>query len=189
MNEEYEYFAYTLISCEMGSEGNSGWGGFTICKGKTVDEVIEDYIKQRGKTSREIIIDEVIDTECPNDMPNVFHVHDYFDTYFIKLQTDVYGWSKPIEINFPYSKHTNETPKTDTKENDKTRPIMLIDTEEYHKQILDYITSDKINKAFNSTVFATEPKCKQAMIHGMCIAAMLTSKCSFILGEIKHNKG
>lgn len=58
--------------------------------------------------------------------------------------------------------------------------LVLIDSKEYHKRIMDCITSEELDKFINCTVFADKPECRQAMIHGMCIASMLTSDCSRI---------
>lgn len=52
----------------------------------------------------------------------------------------------------------------------------FIDIREFQTKILEFISSDEIDKFFNCTTFANIPECKQAMIYGMCIAAMLTSR-------------
>ena len=54
---------------------------------------------------------------------------------------------------------------------------MFIDIDEFQKRILDCITSKEVDKYFDCTVFAEKPECKQAMIHGMLIASMMTSQC------------
>jgi hypothetical protein len=57
--------------------------------------------------------------------------------------------------------------------------ILVYSSELQHK-ILDCITSDEIDKFFNATIFASSSEsqaCKQAMIHGMVIAGMMTSRC------------
>lgn len=58
---------------------------------------------------------------------------------------------------------------------------VLIDSEELHQKILDVITTEKeIDKIFNNTIFAGKENSdsyKMAMIHGMCIASMMTSYC------------
>lgn len=63
-----------------------------------------------------------------------------------------------------------------TEEKDKC--LILIDTQEYQQRVLDCIISDEINKLFNATVFKDSDKtqeCKQAMIHGIVMASMMTS--------------
>lgn len=52
----------------------------------------------------------------------------------------------------------------------------FIDIKEFQTKILEFIASDEIDKFFNCTTFANIPECKQAMIYGMCIASMLTSR-------------
>lgn len=104
ITKSYTYLAYSLVSCEMGSEGYSGWGGYTICEGNNIEEVIEDY-KYKNNLSH-LRFDKKIynkDTNC-NTM-NEFVIRDYFPIYFTKLKTDVYGSSKPLIIDFPYDRH------------------------------------------------------------------------------------
>ena len=61
---------------------------------------------------------------------------------------------------------------------------LLVDTSEYQKRVLDCIGSEEIDKFFGSTVFAgllESNMCKQAMIHGMIIASMMTSQCNHVV--------
>lgn len=58
---------------------------------------------------------------------------------------------------------------------------ILIDSSEFQKRVMKCITTEEIDKFFKCTDFADVPKCRQAMIHGMCIAAMLTSDCDPII--------
>ena len=55
---------------------------------------------------------------------------------------------------------------------------ILVDVNEIQAKIIDCITSDEINTFYNYTTFADKPECKQAMIHGMCIASLLISQCN-----------
>lgn len=59
--------------------------------------------------------------------------------------------------------------------------MTVINASEYQQRILDCITSNELDKYFNCTVFSDKPECRQAMIHGMCIASMLISDCSTII--------
>ena len=61
--------------------------------------------------------------------------------------------------------------------------LILIENQEFQTKILDFIASEELDKFFNCTIFADKPECKQAMIHGMCLAAMLTSKCNYLVVE------
>lgn len=56
----------------------------------------------------------------------------------------------------------------------------LIDATEFQKLIMDYIYSDEMDKMIDSTIFEDDPKCRAAMVHGMCIASMLTSRCEHV---------
>lgn len=59
----------------------------------------------------------------------------------------------------------------------------LIDTEEFQQLILDYINTDKVDKWFTTTVFSEKDNAdelRSAMIHGMLVAAMLTTRCRHI---------
>lgn len=61
--------------------------------------------------------------------------------------------------------------------------LMLIDSTEFQSKILDYITSKELDEMLAVTIFADKPECKQAMIHGMIIASMLTSKCEYFVAK------
>lgn len=54
----------------------------------------------------------------------------------------------------------------------------FVSIKEFQNRVLDCINSEELDKFFNSTVFADKPECRQAMIHGMCIASMLINDCS-----------
>lgn len=57
---------------------------------------------------------------------------------------------------------------------------MFIDPTEFNQKVLDYISSDELDKMVDSTVFKDKPECKNAIIHGMIIASMLTCRCKSI---------
>ena len=68
---------------------------------------------------------------------------------------------------------------------------ILIDVQEYQKRILDVMTSEEIDKYFNCTVFnEKEDKVgyKSAMIHGMCIASLLTTDCDLVIAEERYGE-
>lgn len=63
---------------------------------------------------------------------------------------------------------------------------VMIDTTEYQQRVLECIGSEKVDKLFGSTMFVNLPEssmCKQAMIHGMAIASMMTSQCNQVIVE------
>ena len=70
---------------------------------------------------------------------------------------------------------------------------VLIDSQEFQRRILDLITTEDLDKFFNCTVYAEKENSnsyKAAMIHGMCIASMMTSDCNqvFVREEINTSK-
>lgn len=65
---------------------------------------------------------------------------------------------------------------------------VLIEAEEFQTMILKYIESEEFNKHFAHTKFcelACSNECKQAMMHGMAIASLMTSRCHKLV--IKEN--
>lgn len=67
--------------------------------------------------------------------------------------------------------------------------IVMIDTQEFQKRILDLITTEEIDKYFNCTIFAEKKdrqSYKAAMIHGMCIASMMVSDCNCKIIELSQ---
>lgn len=63
---------------------------------------------------------------------------------------------------------------------------ILIDSQKFQKKIMDYITSQEVDKLFDATMFASNPEsqaCRQAMIHGMVTAGMMTCLCDPIFLE------
>ena len=60
---------------------------------------------------------------------------------------------------------------------------ILIDQKEFQQKVLDFIGSDEMNKMIDNTVFKDNPECKNAIVHGMCIASMLTSTCESIYAK------
>ncbi len=63
---------------------------------------------------------------------------------------------------------------------------VMIDATEYQQRVLECIGSEKVDKFFGLTMFVNLPEssmCKQAMIHGMTIASMMTSQCNQVIVE------
>lgn len=54
---------------------------------------------------------------------------------------------------------------------------ILVDVNELQRKVLDYIHSDKLDKMISNTIFSDNLEYKNAIIHGMIIASILTSKC------------
>lgn len=57
---------------------------------------------------------------------------------------------------------------------------VYINLEDFQKFILDYVQSDEINKAFESTIFFNDPAkselCFQAMQHGLIWGSLLANQ-------------
>ena len=66
----------------------------------------------------------------------------------------------------------------------KSKCAVVMSTQEFQEKILDFIASEEFDKHFNSTTFADKPECRQAMMHGMCIASMLVTKCDQLVVEM-----
>lgn len=64
---------------------------------------------------------------------------------------------------------------------------IVVDVREFQQKVLDYINSGELDKMISNTVFANNPECKSAIIHGMAIASMITSECELI--GIKDDDG
>lgn len=62
---------------------------------------------------------------------------------------------------------------------------VLVDVNEFQQKVLDYISSDELDKMISSTVFDGKSDCRAAIVHGMSIASMLTLYCEPIC--IKEN--
>lgn len=61
--------------------------------------------------------------------------------------------------------------------------MILFDSSELQRKVIDCVTSDGIDKFFAATYFKDNPEskaCRQAMIHGMVIASMMTCQCDTI---------
>ena len=61
--------------------------------------------------------------------------------------------------------------------------VRLINATEFQEKILDYISSDELNKMVNNTIFSDDQKCRSAIIHGMITASMMISKCNTVYIE------
>ena len=62
---------------------------------------------------------------------------------------------------------------------------IVVDIKDFQEKVLDYISSDKIDKFLDNTIYADNKECRSAMIYGMSIASMLTSLCELMY--VKNN--
>ena len=65
---------------------------------------------------------------------------------------------------------------------------LLIDQEDFQRKVLEYMGSEEMNKMIDSTVFKDKPECINAVIHGMAIASMITSRCDLFRILIKEDE-
>ena len=55
---------------------------------------------------------------------------------------------------------------------------LVINTVDATQKILDFISSDELDKQFKCTTFSDDVRYKNAMIHGLCLAGMVISTCA-----------
>lgn len=92
------YLVYLVTSCEMGSEGWSGWDYYAVAHGSTEEEIYNDWIEQ-CKIIYGVDLSE--DLKCVNGK--------WFCHYELaknELPSSVYGDAQPIYIEESYKKHT-----------------------------------------------------------------------------------
>lgn len=65
---------------------------------------------------------------------------------------------------------------------------LLIDQEDFQRKVLEYMGSEEMNKMIDNTVFKDKPECINAVIHGMAIASMITSRCDLFRILIKEDE-
>ena len=102
-------FGYTLIPCEMGSDGYSRWTDYGVYEGETKIDVVKDFLSKHGqvpiKKSHYEIVRRIYDAEKDSE----FMYNDYFTSYFLTLpESYVYGHVNKIKINYPVLLHEGE---------------------------------------------------------------------------------
>lgn len=55
--------------------------------------------------------------------------------------------------------------------------MVLIDTEEYQKLILNLMHSEEINKMIDATIYKDDERAKDAIRYGMAMASLYTCRC------------
>lgn len=74
---------------------------------------------------------------------------------------------------------------------EKYKDRILIDMGEFQSKILEHVCSNEFNKQFESTQFSTYEDAKgyrQAMMHGMVMASIMTSQCEYLCVREKVEK-
>ena len=91
------WLVYLLESCEMGSEGWSGWMYYSVAFGDTDEDIYNNWIDNVNKIYG---VDLSKDLKCKDG---------YWSCYYplckCELPTSVYGASQPINIEKCYRKH------------------------------------------------------------------------------------
>lgn len=75
---------------------------------------------------------------------------------------------------------------------EKYKDTILIDMGEFQSKILEHVCSEEFNKQFDSTQFSTYEDAKgyrQAMMHGMVMASLMTSQCEYLCVREKLDEG
>lgn len=75
---------------------------------------------------------------------------------------------------------------------EKYKDRILIDMGEFQSKILEHVCSNEFNKQFGSTQFSTYEDAKgyrQAMMHGMIMASIMTSQCEYLCVREKLDEG
>lgn len=92
------------------------------------------------------------------------------------------GYTDPERESYCRDIRRSQTPNDDVQNGDKYNYKVLIDNQEFQSKVLDFIDSTEFDTLFRSSMFNTyneheNKKNKGAIIHGMMLASMLTSKC------------
>lgn len=93
------YLVYLVSSCEMGSEGWSGWDYYAIAHGDTDEEIYNDWVEQ-CKNIYGVDLSE--DLKCTNGKWSC-----YYELVKAELPRTVYGVSEPLLIKECYKRHTD----------------------------------------------------------------------------------
>lgn len=91
------WLVYLLSSCEMGSEGFSGWQYYSIAFGDTDEEIYSNWVE-----NVKIIygVDLSDDLKCVNGCWSC-----HYPICKNELPTSIYGESQPIFVEAQYRKH------------------------------------------------------------------------------------
>lgn len=92
------WLVYLVSSCEMGSEGWSGWAYYAVAQGDTDEEIYNNWLENVKKIYD---VDLSKDLKCHNG---------YWSCYYPlaknELPTSVYGDSQPLFVEAQYRKHS-----------------------------------------------------------------------------------
>lgn len=93
------WLVYLISSCELGSEGWSGWQYHCIAHGNTDAEIYNDWLRNVKKIYD---VDLSEDLRCENG-----RWYCYYPLAKVNLPTSVYGHSKEIKLDACFDKHND----------------------------------------------------------------------------------
>ena len=91
----------------------------------------------------------------------------------------------PNKVQVDWTKVDKTKLGTTSKKEESYR--LLIDVKEFQQKVLDYMCSNEIDTMIEHTDFKDKPECKNAIIHGMAVASLLTSTCESFYVKDKSN--
>lgn len=97
--EQKPYLVYLLNTCEMGTEGWSGWSYYAVAHGSSDEEIYKDWVEQ-CKVIYGVDFSE--DLKYSNGKWRC-----YYELVKNELPQSVYGHSKQLGIQECYSEHLN----------------------------------------------------------------------------------
>lgn len=92
------WLVYLVSTCEMGSEGWSGWMYHSVAFGNTDEEIYNNWIEN---------VKKIYDVDLSKDLR--CHNGKWFCYYELaknELPTSVYGHSEPLYVGKNYREHT-----------------------------------------------------------------------------------
>ena len=107
------WLVYLVSSCEMGSEGWSGWMYHCVAFGDTDEEIYNSWLDNVKKIynvdlSKDLKHNIGSSTYIENGVEKTYD-YDYWSCYYPiyknELKTSVYGYSEPLIVESCYSKH------------------------------------------------------------------------------------
>lgn len=91
------YLVYLITSCEMGSEGWSGWMYYSVAYGFTEEEIYNDWVKNVKLIYG---VDLSGDLKCNNGVWSC-----YYPLAKNILPTEVYGNALPLKVEENFERH------------------------------------------------------------------------------------
>lgn len=97
MNKKKSWLVYLVASCEMGSEGWSGWMYHSVAFGNTDEEIYNNWVENVKKIYD---VDLSKDLRCTDGFWSC-----YYPLHKNELKTSVYGHAEPLLVSACYQEH------------------------------------------------------------------------------------